>query len=479
MGRGDFKQRVIFEVDDQASAPVGKIQGTFGKLGSFLSSRFAITLGDVVGLFKSVAGAAGSVIDAAQQQEKSVAALDQALASLGPAAAGASEALQAQAAALEKTTQFGDEAIIQNQALALNLGVSADQAGKLTQAAVELSAGLKISLESATTNLARTMNGFRGELGELVPEVATMGVEALKSGAALDVVLDRFGGQAQAQTKTFSGLVAQLGNAWGTVKEKLGAAITENEAIRGSLEKLKNVITAPAFLDAIEFIATGFATITLNAVELVSKVGAAKEALEKFADKVKALKERITEALGPFATFLGFIGGRLVDQATAGVTLLGRVGDAFGFVAQKTGIAADFNDAYERSTVKADESARQFQDRLLGLAAAGGDELAPTLEDLGDKTNALTTETDSATESLLTFEEANRAVQGGAEDLTRELERTARAAAQVQSATGGRLTARDRRSQADVDAALAVGRTAFMGGTRIRTADGSGSRLVR
>ena len=82
MGRGDFKQRVIFEVDDQASAPVGKIQGTFGKLGSFLSSRFAITLGDVVGLFKSVAGAAGSVIDAAQQQEKSVAALDQALGEL-------------------------------------------------------------------------------------------------------------------------------------------------------------------------------------------------------------------------------------------------------------------------------------------------------------------------------------------------------------------------------------------------------------
>ena len=477
MGRGDFKQRVIFEVDDQASAPVGKIQGTFGKLGSFLSSRFAITLGDVVGLFKSVAGAAGSVVDAAQQQEKSVAALDQALASLGPAAAGASEALQAQAAALEATTQFGDEAIIQNQALALNLGVSADQAGKLTQAAVELSAGLGVSLESATTNLARTMNGFRGELGELVPEVATMGVEALKSGAALDVVLDRFGGQAQ--TKTFSGLIAQLGNAWGTVKEKLGAAITENEAIRGSLERLKNVITSPAFLDAIDFIATGFATITLNAVELVSKVGAAKETLEKFADKVKALKDRVIEALGPLGTFIGFIGGKLVDQATAGVTLLGRVGDAFGWVAEQTGIASDFNDAYERSTVKADESARQFQDRLLGLAAAGGDELAPTLEDLGDKTNALTTETDSATESLLTFEEANRAVQGGADDLTRSLERTARAAAQVQSATGGRLTARDRRSQADVDAALAVGRTAFMGGTRIRTADGSGSRLVR
>lgn len=478
MARGDFKQRVVFEVEDQASGNVEKIEGRFSKLGSFLASKFAITLGDVVGLFKSVAGAAGDVVAAAEAQENAVASLDQSLAALGPQAAGVSQALQDQAAALEATTTFSDEAIIANQALAINLGVGADQAGKLTAAAVELSSATGSSLESSFVNLSRTLNGFRGELGELVPEVATLSVESLKSGAALDVVLDRLGGSAAAKVGTFSGVVAQLGNAWGTLQEKLGAAITENEAIRESLEKLRNVITSKSFIDSIEAIAEGFAKISEKVLSITTAIDPAITALNNFKTKIIELKDSTIEALGPLGTLLSLIGDALVYQATAGARALDNIGTALEFVAEKTGIAADFNEAYNQSTQEGTAATSEYSDKTEKASAAViSRSEAETVA--AETTQQVTESTEDATTALLTYEEANRGVRAEADELTRSLERTARAAAQVNASTGGALTARDRRSQADVDAALAAGRTTTMGGTRIRTADGSGSRLVR
>lgn len=478
MARQDFKQRVVFELDDQASPKVDNVQSSFSKLGSFLSSKFAITLGDVVDAFKSITGAVGDVINAAQVQEQAVQSLDQALAGLGPRAGEVSKALQDQAAALEATTEFSDEAIIKNQALALNLGVSADQAGKLTAAAVELSAATGRSLESSFVNLARTLNGFRGELGELVPEVASMGVEALKSGAALDVVLDRLGGTAQARVDTFSGRLTQLGNAWGTVTEKLGEAITENEAIQTAFEKLQRLITSQQFLGGIEAVATGFSRITTVFVDAITYTTLLASGLTEIGKRLKEFTERVLEAIGPLRTYVETLSTFLYEYVTFVPGLLKKAADAVIEYGQASDGAAESTDKLNQSTAQIKPTISSYTAGTNTLTEA-----VTARTDAEDRassvTNAFKNETDQATESLLTFEEANRQVEAQANSLTRSLEETARAAAQVQSATGGQLTARDRRSQADVDAALAAGMSPTMGGTRIRTADGSGSRLLR
>ena len=478
MARGDFKQRVVFEVEDQASGNVEKIEGRFSKLGSFLASKFAITLGDVVGLFKSVAGAAGDVVAAAEAQENAVASLDQSLAALGPQAAGVSQALQDQAAALEATTTFSDEAIIANQALAINLGVGADQAGKLTAAAVELSSATGSSLESSFVNLSRTLNGFRGELGELVPEVATLSVESLKSGAALDVVLDRLGGSAAAKVGTFSGVVDQLGNAWGTVKEKLGEAITENEGLREGIAKLRDVITSQKFLDGIETIATGFAEISTEALELVGNLDKVKAGV----NNLKSAIEPTLEFLTKFAVGLGVITNTitfgLLDALQTGASNILALAVTEGALSDSSERAADSTARLAAETNAGSTATTQYSDKTQTASAAViSRSEAETVA--AETTQQVTESTEDATTALLTYEEANRGVRAEADELTRSLQNTARAAAQVNAATGGALTARDRRSQADVDAALAAGRTTTMGGTRIRTADGSGSRLVR
>lgn len=478
MARGDFKQRVVFEVEDQASGNVEKIQGRFGKLGSFLKDRFTITLGDVVGLFKSVAGAAGDVVKAAQEQENAVAGLDQALAALGPRAGEVSKALQDQAASLEATTKFSDEAIIKNQALALNLGVSAEQAGKLTAAAVELSSATGGSLESSFVNLARTLNGFRGELGELVPEVAGMTAEQLKAGAALEVVLDRLGGSSAAQVGTFSGAVAQLGNAWGSVKEKLGEAITSNDGLREGISKLKDVITSPKFLGAIESMATGFADISTKALDLAGSMGTISAIVKNISAVISQATDIILVYLGAVKDWINILTFGLADALAQGASNITQfISQEDAFITQAELAArrqAELNEKI-REGAAATEAARVGRRAIIPVieeAIVAEVEEGAAIDDISAAAHA-------ATDSFITFEEAHRSLKAESDSLTNSLYRTARAAAQVNAATGGRLTARDRRSQGDVDAALAAGRRPIMGGTRIITADGSGSRLIR
>ena len=478
MARGDFKQRVVFEVEDQASGNVEKIEGRFGKLGSFLKDRFTITLGDVVSLFKSVAGAAGDVVKAAEEQENAVAGLDQALAALGPRAGEVSKALQDQAASLEATTKFSDEAIIKNQALALNLGVSADQAGKLTAAAVELSSATGGSLESSFVNLARTLNGFRGELGELVPEVAGMTAEQLKAGAALEVVLDRLGGSSAAQVGTFSGAVAQLGNAWGTVKEKLGEAITSNDGLREGIGKLRDLITSQKFLSAIESIASGFATITTKALELILHLDKVKNVLNNWRIALEFATGKVFSFIGALrqaADFLTFGLSTAIQGAVVDLALYATHADLFTSASEK---AANETARLGSETSAAASAAANYRDNLRSLTP---EVIATTVAEVeeGAALDGVTDAAYAATESFGTFEQAHRSLKGEADSLTNSLNRTAKAAAQVNAATGGRVTARDKRNQADVDAALAAGRRPIMGGTRILTADGSGSRLIR
>ena len=478
MARGDFKQRVTFELDDQASSGVEKIEGRFAKLGSFLASKFTITLGDVANVFKGLAGAVSGVVDAASVQEAAVKSLDQALAKLGPAAANVSKELQAQAAALENTTKFGDEAIIANQALALNLGVAAGDMGKLTQAAVELSAATGKSLESSFVNLARTLNGARGELGELIPELGSMSEASLRAGGALDVVLDRLGGSARAQVKTFAGSLAQLGNAWGSVKEKIGEAITNNDGITRAFEKLREVITSQNFLDAIESIASGIAAVSVAVVDGIASIGEFTGKIKALRERIEELRQKILETLGPLKTLAVFVSGNLFEAFTRLIPGVAAVKDSLKLM----GAAADLAGLSTKNLkVDLESSAPPLIDysNRASAAAASTNELAAAEEVAAEKTKKVAAAAIEGERALLTYEQAQRALRGESDGLAKSLDRSADAAARLNAATGGSLTARDSRNQADVDAALAAGRSTTLGGTRIRTADGSGSRLVR
>lgn len=478
MARGDFKQRITLELEDQASPGVDKVQSRFKELGGFLASKFVITLGDVVDLFKAIATAAINVVGAAQVQQDAVNKLDQALSSLGPTASRVSQALQQQAAALELTTKFSDEAIISNQALALNLGVSARDMEKLTIAAVELSAATGTSLESSFVNLSKTLNGVRGELGEVIPGMADLTEEALRSGAALDIVLDRLGGTAAAQVETFSGAITQLGNAWGSVKEKLGEAITENEAITESITRLKDVITSKEFLDAVVSVADGLANIVTASLNFITYVREASDVAYNFGVQLGEVGKRLkqdTENLVGYADQL--TGGYISKIAEAGDTLLRLTGATREFDTA-TGAAADSTENLAKETAKSTAGAPKYTAAQADAKAAIEERTVAEIRATEAAIAFKLVQGDSS-ESAIIYRDAERELRTETDQLTISLERAAEAAGKVNQATGGSLTARDRRSQADVDAALAIGRVPNRNGTSIKTADGYGSRLLR
>lgn len=141
------------------------------------------------------------------------------------AAGSASKALKEQASAIQRLTTFGDEAIIEQQAFLASLGLSEKQVMSTTQAAVNLSAALGISLESATKNLAKTTAGLTGELGELLPGLKQFSAEQLKSGAAIEYANKQFAGFAEEAAKTGTGPLTQLNNQLGDLAEQVGKII--------------------------------------------------------------------------------------------------------------------------------------------------------------------------------------------------------------------------------------------------------------
>lgn len=180
-----------------------------------------------------------SAIDAAKIQEDAVNSLNTSLKLAGSFSEEASRDIQNFASNLQSVTTIGDETTLKLFSLAKNFGLTNERTKELTKAAIELSAATGISLESAITNLGKSTGGLVGELGESIPALKGLSKEALESGAAIDFVLDRFGGAAASKLQTFSGATTALSNSFGDLQERFGEIITQNQAVIIAINAVK------------------------------------------------------------------------------------------------------------------------------------------------------------------------------------------------------------------------------------------------
>ncbi len=142
------------------------------------------------------------------------------------AAGQMTEALIAQANALQKNTRFGDEQIIAQQAYLASLGLTEQQIKDTISASVDLAAATGMTLESAVMNTSKTLSGMAGELGEkLGPGFRELSQEALKAGDGIKFIAEQFGGTAQADAETFTGQIEQMKNAVGDAGEAIGGLL--------------------------------------------------------------------------------------------------------------------------------------------------------------------------------------------------------------------------------------------------------------
>lgn len=173
-------------------------------------------------------------IAASAEQEAALNRLSQSLRATGEFSQQAVEDFSQFASELQKTSVFGDEVVIGQLAIAKSLGATDEQAKELVQAAANLAATFGGSLEENVFKLGKTLNGvINRDLKNAIPELKSLGDEALKSGEALRLVNERFGGAAASELSTYSGNTIALSNAFSDLQEELGAFITKSDTVSG------------------------------------------------------------------------------------------------------------------------------------------------------------------------------------------------------------------------------------------------------
>jgi hypothetical protein len=186
------------------------------------------TIGSLVKMaaaYITVRGAIDFVTSSLRAQGESEAAVNKlnlALANQGTFTAATSKSLIDYSAAMQDVSTQNDEAILGSEAMFTQFGLGEAATKRSTQAALDLAAGLGVSLEQATRTITMAHGGHTGALSKLGFSFEEGMTKGQKFEAALAQIEQRMGGQALAATKTYQGGVAQLGNAWDDAKEQFG-----------------------------------------------------------------------------------------------------------------------------------------------------------------------------------------------------------------------------------------------------------------
>ena len=227
----------------RSSGNSAKAAGTSFKtlLKSHLSA--AAIIGSARVAFRKLTQFIGESVAAAARQEAAIKSMEAALKAQGAAVPILSSQYQKLASQFQQTTVFGDELLLEMQALFISVGdVGPDQMEKALTAATDLSAGIGKDLRTSVDLVAKA---FAGETSVLKRYGIIVDEAALKSrgiDAVLEEINDKMGGAAQAQIDTYTGRMKQLGNTWGDLKEVIGESITTNETWNGLLVAAKQAI---------------------------------------------------------------------------------------------------------------------------------------------------------------------------------------------------------------------------------------------
>ncbi len=489
MGR-DLRVKVRFEGDASSLAREAKrgqsaVDSLASGFGAGAARLAAASFAGVLGV-RALTGAISSSVSAAADQEDAINRLNAALEPLGPAAGEVAAALIRQAEALQNTTRFSDDAIEEGQALVATFTKDTEAIQLATQAAVDLAAALKLDLRTAFLLVGKAIAGETGALSRYGITIDENIPKAEKFAAVVGQIQERFGGRAVADLDTFRGAVTRLGNAFGEVQEAAGGFITESETSISIVNFLANALLTTA--GAFEGVTVGARDASTAVDELGAKAGTAAAHTQGLSDAQRAFVQALVQLkTGAESAAIGVDGltdaqrrlQRIQGELAAGANEFATALKAIG-----VSLEADVASKIETNNQLLEEARRRlslagisFQDfaNISKAVATENAKLAGTFVEVGE----------AATEIHGAFREGVGAMRENA-SVNRELQSSVRATGSAYAAAGRQVqffnavvgvTARDRRSQGQVDAALAAGMTPILGGTRIRL-PGGGSRLL-
>lgn len=299
----------------------------------------------VIGAFNAVKDVASQLFDvlvvdgvkSAIASEESLNKLANALGRTSSQTNGTIQEWDAWANALESTTRFQDDAIISSAGLIANITKLGGQDLKnATEAATNLSAALGIDLEQAATMVAKSIEGNSGALGKYGVHVEETSSRSKNLAATLDTLNSKFGGAAAAQTKTFGGVIDQVGKSFEDFTKSVGKTIIQNKSV----------------IDAIKPISALFQTlqnsVDNNADTIRVRIG---EAIQKMVEFGKSV-----------LTIVNFIYPLLATLGTAFVELGKTIGNVAGAIAVALG--GDFKGAWNALKATSTDSMKAITESM-------------------------------------------------------------------------------------------------------------------
>jgi hypothetical protein len=228
---GKAEVTVVGKFKDEISS---KSKRAFDKLKKGAKVAFAVATVAVTAFSAGMAVA----IRKANEQELAIAKLEGALRSTGKFTKELSLEMQAMASSFQRASTTGDEEVLSLQSLLFAMGATTENIKQVTQATLDLSAGMGVQARGAALLFGKALSGDFGTLSRYGILVGDVTGNANKMASALKQVQDKFGGQAQAQADTFGGKMKQVSNAFGDVLEEIGFVITKDKEMVEVLQDL-------------------------------------------------------------------------------------------------------------------------------------------------------------------------------------------------------------------------------------------------
>lgn len=262
-----------------------KVAGSFGKVTKQLKSATVAAAKYTAVAGVMIAGAA-KLVEIHGQQARAEKQLEVALGKT-------SQALLNQASALQKSTRFGDEAIIQQQAFLASLQFTEKEIKQMIPAALDLAEATGMDLASAVKNMAKTFSGMQGELGELIPQLKTLTKEEMIAGGAVGLINELFGGQAKAAAEATKG-IDQLKMTMGDLAEVAGSKLAPAMNIVGLA--FANILQGAPGSEWWEGVAIGMEAAATESAKLSIQAGGIDRLINSYDDLAFIVDANLVEA---------------------------------------------------------------------------------------------------------------------------------------------------------------------------------------
>lgn len=289
------KEEIVFQLvvgKDDLNSALTKAKNTTKNVESDLSGIPKLFAGldkSISGIFSgfgaSILASVGSIlaikeaIQSAAEEEKSISKLNFQLEALGLFSQEASDSILEFADSLEKSTGISSELATDLVTLSVTMGASLDQAKRIVSIAPSFAAAFGGSADDGVIKLTKSLSGFDGGLGKVIPELKKFTKEQFEAGDAITFLEGKFKNLAENQfATTFQGRFDFLKVALGDFLKAVGRIIIESPQIIQLLNDTARAIVyiteaLPDAISGFKSFLNGIESVRASLIDTFAKVG--------------------------------------------------------------------------------------------------------------------------------------------------------------------------------------------------------------